>query len=980
MVEQELYYQHRDAHEDEEYTDLNAFLFQDLMKRCFTKVMDLKASYSLSEEPVPFAKKEGITYKDIKVGDRWADHVFQCAWFHLEGKLTKDVSTKNLCLSFDCAGEGLLVDEQGHALKGFTNGTFTFGQYNYPAWYKTKYPMTGLWKEDKGIDLYLDCGSNGLQGEFKNGVLNDASIVRENKGTEEVFYDFYVLLDYLKILPRGEDYLYLIHALHHVRDLYSYHFPNPDKEAKKILEDLLHSTRFPKDSFKYTAIGHAHLDLIWLWPERETHRKALRTFSNVIYLMKKYPDYTFAMSQPQQVEWVKEEDPKLFEEIKKYVKQGRIETVGGGWVENDTNLLGEESMARQELYGQKFWKENFGEYTHIRWLPDTFGYNGANPQVFLQSEENYFMTIKISWCDRTLFPYHTFYWEGIDKSKVLVHMPPEGDYNSLARPSNLFAGEKNMKPSDGKAEALLLFGVGDGGGGPGAIHVETIHREGDVSYLPNVKMGKAIDFFHDIDHQKGLKTYQGEMYLEKHRGTYTSQSENKQNNRHFEEKMKALEFLLAGKKIEEEKPEMDRLWKRGLFYQFHDSLPGSGIKRIYDEADIDYRKMFKDIEGIASRHDATFVPSEEKSLINHLSYSIRKFYKDKDNYLLYEGQAGDNITPVVLKKVKDLGNPSKVETEGLTIRFDKKDGHLLSVFDKKTKKNIVEEGNRLRVFMDTGDAWDFREDYRDQPIVYMTLEKRSATDYGEIIEIISEYTYQKSKVKETILIDKHRPWIEFHHDTDWKDVNHMLRAEFRPTEYSPVVHNDIQFGTLDRSTLNDTDHHQAQYEMCCQKWMDISSDTQGVSFLNATKNGYYAKEGIISLNLLRSTNYPCVDGDLKPTSYSYVLIPHEGGYNPIETDDRANELNACFLFANKPYEIPLSNNPDVEISAFKPSYDQKGYILRVYEKTGKKTKAEILLPNGMKIAHEVNLLEDKIGPATKEIALKPYQIRSFFVK
>ena len=973
----EIKYQHRDAHEDEIARELNSFLFLDLMPRCYTKICDLDVRYALSEEPVPFAQKDKLSYRPIKVGEIWSDHIFQCAWFHLQCHLPDNVPHDRLFLSFDCSGEGLLVDKEGHAVKGFTNGTYNFGQYNYPAWQKSKYP----WNSDKGdIDCYIDCGSNGLQGGFKNGVLLDASLVQENPKTKEVFYDYYILLDALVNQPRGKNYNRVLEILRHVRDLYVYGFAEPDKTALELLKPLFHLNCFPKDHFRYTAIGHAHLDLIWLWPERETHRKALRTFANAIYLLRKYPDYTFAVSQPQQLEWVKQEDPKLFADILYYAKEGRIEPVGGGWVENDTNLIGEESMTRQELYGQKFWLENFGHTVSIRWLPDTFGYNAANPQVFRLANEPYFMTIKISWCDRTIFPYHTFHWQGIDGSSVLVHMPPEGDYNSLAKPSNLFLGEHAMKPCDGKKEALLVYGIGDGGAGPSEIHIEGIRREEDVPYLPKVKMGTALSFFETIDEQKNLPTYQGEMYLEKHRGTYTSQSENKQNNRRFEEQMRSLEFLLSSERCQDEKTVLDQLWKRGLFYQFHDSLPGSGIQRIYQEADQEYKSMLARIESLVSRRGYSFSPKTGDLLMNHLSYPVRHFVKIGSTYVLYEGGGASAIAPRTLSKRTDLGNISSLETEQYLLQFDKNDGHILFLKDKKSNRKYLKEANRLRVFIDRGDGWDFPEEYRDQPEVYMTLKERSVQDYGELFEVLSVYSYRESILHERVTFDKKTGQIEFHHDLDWKNLNTMLRSESIPGVYAAVVHNDIPFGMLDRSTKNDTDHHKAQYEMCCYKWLDVSSSRQGVSFLNATKNGYYAKQGMVSLHLLRSTNYPCVNGDLKPTSYAYAFVPHEGAFSPIWVDQKANAFNAAFLFGTKPFALPAVTNQAIEISCFKPSYDGKHYILRLYEKSGQKAKTALTLPNGMHLSKELNLLEDVIGEAPeKDISFSPFQIRTFQV-
>jgi alpha-mannosidase len=971
-------YRHTPKQEKEYVIDFNQYLYGEMLPSVFTEVTPCKVEAYVTDEPVPFKDRLNHPYKEIKIGEPWAKKNFACAWMHLTAKLPAGTSEDNLYIDFDCTGEGLLVDEEGHAVKGFTYGSNVFDSYNYPCWSKRHYPLKGF-IHNGVVDLYIDAASNQIQGDFdKEAVLREARVVRASPKKMECFFDYYVLLDYFKTLRFPHPHLApMKEGLNEMKALWRYDDPHAYEKSKAIANKLFALSGH--DDMHYTAVGHAHLDLLWLWPYRETRRKALRTFANQVYLARKYPEYRYVVSQPQQLEFISEDDPKLYKDVMDLLKSGQFEPVGGSWVENDTNVSGEESLVRQELYGQKYWKEHLGHYVNVRWLPDSFGFSGALPQILRESGQKYFVTIKISWCRMTAFPYHTFYWEGIDGSKVLVHMPPEGDYNSKACPQNLLLPEKDrFKKSDGKKEALCVYGIGDGGAGPSEYQVEAVLREGNVPYLPKTKPGYVKDFFESIDGQK-LCTHQGEMYLENHRGTGTSQSESKQNNRRFEEEMKSLEMLLASSKDQSEKAAIDKLWKEAMLYQFHDCLPGSCIERVYKECDERYAAMFEAIEGIANKRGYSFEPAKGRSFVNHLSESVGRIVKGEDGYYLLSAGAGQSAPLKEEKKIGDI-KAKTLKTDFLKVAL-KDDGCLGKIVSAKTGKELLSSANRLRVFVDKGDAWNIPMDYRMQPERYLKLESQEIEEYEDFCLIRNAYSYGPSKVSEEVYVYKHRPLIEFHHDNAWKDLASMLRAEFVPSVYSNTIHSEIQFGYLDRPTTDNTDHERAMYECQAQKYIDISGARQGVAVLNCSKSGYYAKEGIISLDLLRSTNYPCVSGDTRrPTSYSYAIYPHETPFEPETDASLGMELNARFLFGDRPFAVPTSGSPDVEVSAFKPSYDGKGMILRVYDKSGRGAKTKLSLPKGFHLVEETDLLEDRVGDASEEIVLKPFEIKTFRLK
>ncbi len=970
-------FKHKGQYERElEIFTLKKFVEVEFKEMCRTKVLDLDVTYAYSDEPVPFNERTKLEYKPIKKGEIWAKKNFACAWFHLTGKIDASIDRENLYLEFCNDAEGLLFDRNGHALKGFTSGSLIFGVMDYNI-EKRFYPMDGLIADDGSIDLYIDGASNGLVGEFVRDVaLSEAAIVRRDPQLTELYHDFDVLFNYTGTLtPDSERKFRFVFALRKVMNLIVYNDPEYYTKSKAIINELFAESG--EDNTSVTAVGHAHMDLAWLWPIRETKRKIVRTFASVAYLMKKYPDFHFVVSQPQQVQWLKELDPTLYEEIRNYAREGRIEPIGGGWVENDTNVPCEESMVRQELYGQKFWKEEFGDYVDVRWLPDTFGYSACIPQVLKKSRQDYFMTIKISWSNRTLFPYHTFNWHGIDGTSVIVHMPPEGTYNSLADPKGLLFAESELKPADPKEDFLMVYGVGDGGGGPSETMVERILREKNTPYLPKVREERAADYFHCLDGRK-LADYQGEMYLEKHRATYTSQNDNKYFNREFEGRMIALETLLSATGKQGDKAAIDKMWKEVLLYQFHDILPGSSISRVYKETTAAYKDIFARLEKAANALGYSYTPGETTGLVNFENRTITALKRVDNGYLYYAG-ADKLVMPAAYKNGK-ITDKTEFTTDYYTISFAD-DGSIAKLTLNADGRTIFEGGNKLRVFIDRGDAWDFDDDYRDQPEVFMTLENAETRDFGGVIEVKQRYAFKDSRLTQTIVIVKNDPIVRIYHDVDWKNSGYMMRAEFVPTTWNYTVRSDIQFGYLDRPTTDNTEHEAAQYEICCQKWLDITDGKDGFAVLNNVKNGYMAKQGIISLDLVRAFNYPCENTDCHPIAYSYALYPHAGATDNVKIDELAKDFNGRFLFGKTAVETPSTDNEAIDITAFKPAYDGNGFILRMNERDGKPASAKIALPEGFAFDCETDLLEEKIGEAGNgKLDFKPFEIRTFRVK
>ncbi len=956
----------------------------------YTKIVDLDYEICTSKEPISFEKMKKRHFRKIKKEQSWGKELFDCAWFHVD-KDVKDLAfdIETTYLAFDVNGEGLLVDDQGEPIKGFTNGSSVFDR-NLGQPGKVYYPIKNLLK-DKKLDLYFDCGYNDLFGNIQeNGKVKEIALVTKDEEMATICYDFDVLLTLLENIDRKHPYFQvLFDGVTSVRDLFWFQQENAKQRAKDILDYLLSiKVRHFEAMPTFYSVGHAHLDLAWLWPIRESKRKAVRTLANVFYLLEKYPDFHFVISQPQQMIWIQEHSQKMFEELKKYEKEGRIEIVGGGFVEFDTNVSGEEQLARQMLYGQKFYLENFGHYVNNLWLPDTFGYNGNLPQIIRQGGMDYFMTIKISWNRFNAFPYHDFIWQGIDGSSVLAHLPPEGTYNSGASAKSVLTGLSKLNKKEMKYDALMIYGIGDGGGGPGEGHVENLARISSLMGLPPIRQEKVTTFFSVLEKQRAsMPTYKGELYLENHNGTYTSQSFNKKYNRKMEEKLKRLELFLASRKITKYNRKIDELYRRTLLLEFHDILPGSSIQRVYVESKKEYLAIEKEIDKIFLRELPTYL-SEYKAdayVYNHLNYPVTRTYKFENAYYRYSlNQHELSNHCEVYYQEKEL-HTNEIETEKFKIHFHEL-GYMDSIIDKTTNRELVLNGaNRLWVFQDHGDAWNILDNYRNQLPVLMTLKSRKMVQYGKIIEVKSVYTFKNSTVEETMIIDDSN-LIHFQHKTHWNDEKYLLASNFNLAISSQEATCDIQFGKIKRTRRNETLVEKAQYEICAQQFVDVSDEQMGVSLINKTKCGYYIKDHDLELHLLRSTTHPCVHGDIGDTDYEYALYIHQGNDVEASVDKVAYIFNSDFIMSQDAFalDIPFEmDNDDLEYSCLKTKYHGKGLIIRIYERDGKKTKLDLRKTSlrGKKVSL-VNFIEEVVEENVQDQVLSfyPYEVKTLWVK
>ncbi len=954
---------------------------------CYTKVGSLDAVYSPSSEPVPFEEKDSLEYRPVHKGQIWSAECYGSAWFRFTGKIPESAAGRRVALLIGDRGEGLIYDKEGRPVKGISDiGAFI--DFAQPHIGKRYFEIAERAEGGEEIDWFMDAGNNHKPTDkVITAKLAQADIVVVNDEIKAVYYDVLALLFQQSVTQKQDPKQKSI--ARSVKEAIRLVLKENDPAAAKAVTEKEMDTG-EKLPFTAYSTGHAHLDLAWLWPIRETKRKAVRTFTNQLYNMDKYPEYIFGASQPQQFEWIEKKYPELFLKLKEKIESGQLEIQGGMWVECDTNVPSGESLIRQNLYGKRYWREKFGRDMRMCWLPDVFGFSGNLPQILKKCGMDYFETIKLSWNEHNKFPHRTFIWEGIDSSSVIVHMPPDETYNSEGNAWTFHNALKNYPEKDKLNYFGVLYGVGDGGGGPGEGHIEMMSRAKRMKGLPEVRFSEAITLFDRFKQDEDkLVRHKGELYLEKHQGTYTTQAKNKLLNRRIEFSLHNTEFLLAlaeKKGMEYPKGALDEIWKEVLLYQFHDIIPGSSIARVYDESVARYEKMLEDLVKIRKEALKVLSDGEEGlSAVNYTSYEAEYPVLFKDAWYKlklkpYSAGALEPYTPPEKSPLKASAN--HIESDLYKIEFDPY-GNIKSLIAKESGREYCAGYlNKLNVYRDKRlhyNAWDISINYtkhapREFKLVDSSVKVTDCTVTRENV-----YRYHRSQIIQKVVLTLGKPLIDFVTTVDWQETHKMLRADFRPAVFSPEVTCDIQMGNIKRSTGDRTKIEKAQFEICAHKWIDVGENA-GIAVITDGKYGYRVKEGLISLNLLRSPMFPAPDADKGVHNISYALYPHEGSYNDAEVQKQA------YLYNNRPaiFECKLDISPvfvssdtHIVIETIKRSEDGEGIIVRAYEDSGSERTVSITGAIEGKV-YETDLLENVSGEASlKDVAFKPFEIKTF---
>lgn len=816
-------------------------------------------------------------------------------------------------------------------------------------------------------------------------------------------------------------------------------------KAVSVMEEGLEKIE-KKQAVTIHAIGHTHIDVAWLWRLKNTREKVQRSFSTVFRLMERYPEYFFLQSQPQLYQYVKEDCPELYEKIKEKIAEGRWEPDGGMWVEADCNIPSGESLVRQFLYGMRFFEKEFGKRCEYLWLPDVFGYSWALPQIMKLCGIKTFMTTKISWNERNQIPEDLFVWRGIDGSEIITYFietpeeqrPPEdwfATYNGLLTPKTVMGSWEKFKNKDLSKDILISFGYGDGGGGVNREMLEMRDMINRMPGLPKVQTDTAGNFFKKI-HENVKKAadkvpiWDGELYLEFHRGTYTTQAYNKKMNRRMELLLSQTEWLTAwshaaGKGGNAEN--LRKCWEQVLLYQFHDIIPGSSIREVYEDSRIMYTELEKEINNLQNQAAAELTQPEENSYVittfdgfsrnDYVEIAQEKtgyFYDGKreldaqrtENGYLVQTETG----PLVMKQLRFVPGEEReiteptfhvelenriAETPYYKICWNEK-GQLSMIYDKKCRREVIKEGcfgNVLELYEDkplNDDAWNIDAFYTEKKKELFMDGEAKITELGALrMKLEFVYHFHHSYMRQEMMLYRDSARIDFKTWVDWREEHKLLKTAFYTDVRAVKASYDIQFGYVERPTHKNTSWERAKFEVCGHKWADVSESDYGVSLLNDCKYGYNIEERAIKLSLLRSPKAPDPKADMGEHTFTYSLYPHAGNIVSCGTVEEAEKLNLpVTVFSNvKPKEkgsLLLITGKSVKLDAVKKAEDDESIIVRLHEYRGARTEIKLSSDYGISHAEEVNLLEEIMEPCTLEgenkqeilLSFRPFEIKT----
>ncbi len=783
---------------------------------------------------------------------------------------------------------------------------------------------------------------------------------------------------------------------------------------------------------RLAVTGHAHLDLAWLWPLAETRRKARRTFSSVLGLMDRYEDFTFNQSSAQLYAWVEEDDPTLFERMEERISEGRWETVGGMWCEPDCQIPSGESFVRQLLHGQRYFEQKFGRRSTVAWLPDAFGFSPGIPQLLRGAGIYGFYTAKLKWSASNRFPHDLFEWEGIDGSRVTAHFTrnPGMDYNGDIAPFDLLGVWRNFGGKRRHPESLVPFGWGDGGGGPSEEMLESYARFQEFPALPRLRMSRVDEFFESLP-AGGLPKWAGELYLELHRGTLTTQGLVKKLNREAEHRlMEAEAFATLAHLDGAEYPakELDRLWKTLLLNQFHDILPGSSISEVYEEA----REQLRDVVGGAKklRDAALRSPADGAEDGNTLFVANAGLAPRPLSVLLPEGvsavagngellpaqrtaegllvHAPDVLVPGLgwcgLRVVEDdesweVRPRIQVDSPDAGVVFENEilrveigaDGTLHRVYDKEKDREVLLDGrgNQLWAYVDkpaNWDAWDVDEDYE------LAGEEVSAVEKVEVIEdgplrasVRVERRWRSSRIAQTYRLCAGSRRLDMVTEIDWHEREILLRALFPLDVRSQTATFETMYGAHERPTHRNTSWDAARFEVSAHRFADLSEPGYGVALLNDGKYGHSARDNVLGISLLRSPMYPDPFADEGAHRFTYSLFPHPGDWTEAGVVEEAFALNSPLVAIPGSAAISEAGFVSAEglklaLGSLKRSEDGRGVILRLYEPHGARGTSVVRFAREVLGAERVNLLEEADGePVAIEDGVVRFEVRPFEV-
>jgi alpha-mannosidase len=1001
---------------------------QRLQKQLWVDLQPLDVTFALYDDDCSFADRERLNYKSIKTGTEWANKPWLRGWFCLQGKVPDIPPGSEAAMKIDFAGQGLIYDKNGIALESLTQLSVFDPDFKREAHRIDEKP-------GQKVERWIDTCCMNLMGVSAcvipdpdwpryghcTSSLNKAHIGIFRRDIWHLMAEIYFLQDLYHALPEGSRRARLIlNCINKAINTYEDDSKNCTK-ARGILQTVLKQPA-NKSALRLDTIGHAHLDTAWLWPVRVGEDKAVQTFANQVRNINENPTFCFGASQPQHYEFVRNRQPELFERVKKAVADNRWELQGGMWVESDCNMPGGESLIRQYLQGQRFYREHFGKTVTNSWLPDVFGYNGNLPQIMLHCGCTRFLTQKLCWNSMggcTTFPFFTFRWKGVDGSEVLAHFPPANTYGGASKPQEIINAEYRYNEAHICESGISLIGIGDGGGGPADEHLKAVELMTDCEGAPRVNYRFATEAFDSLEtHWDELPTWRGELYLETHRGTLTAQARVKKRNRRLERQLQYVEQLLTLASLDK-RNKMRDLWRDLLRNQFHDILPGSSIHQVYLDSHQEYDAIEKQLDNFQEIAFSQIGKNEIDSfgLYNPAPCDVTKRISLPEGWQAAVGNEilacndGNVLVQIpahcscTLHKTLPENIPEKssetepvLENEFVSYRIDTKNGCIINAFDKRLQRTFITDknpGNLIELFIDQPNnfpAWDIDTFYENMLCDTAHLESfvmLGNAPTGSAIRL--KFRIGKSSIEQTLFLDADSPRLDFETHINWLERDRVLRVRF-PFELAPITHcrADIPYAYNERVMHRNLPGDSAQFEFSAQRYCDISEDAFGVALINDCKYGHSVLGNTLGITLLTGSQAPDPDADLGRHELIYSIFPHSGWQTGNPVWDEAEGCNTKF-FAAVDTNLPELTAPvnltaeGIRLCAWKQHEDDSEVILiRLVEIDGRNNSGSMTFDPAFTQITPCNGIEDPIGESLKisgsiELTFRPFEIRSYLL-
>ncbi|MEJ8661345.1 alpha-mannosidase [Streptomyces sp. MS1.AVA.4] len=969
-------------------------------------------------EPVPVAEGLAAQHNPISVGEMWGPP-WGTSWFRVSGTVPREWAGRTVEAVLDLGFDNRFTGNQSEALVHTPDGTPVKGVNPCNQWVRIGASVAG----GEQVLLHLEAASNPMllppENSFRPTPLGD----RETAGSEplyrltrmdlavfdetvwELVQDLEVLGGLMHELPVDSGRRWeLLRAIERALDAIDLQDVNGTAAAARSALAPALASPACASAHRISAVGHAHIDSAWLWPLRETVRKVARTAANMTALLEDAPEFVFAMSQAQQYAWIKEHRPEVYEKVKKAVAEGRFVPVGGMWVESDTNMPGSEALARQFVHGKRFFLQEFGLESEEVWLPDSFGYTAALPQIVKQAGARWFLTQKISWNQQNPFPHHTFQWEGIDGTRVFTHFPPIDTYNAQLSGAELAHAEANFRDKGAATRSLAPTGWGDGGGGTTREMLARAERVRDLEGSARVEWERPRDFFAKAEAEHpNPPVWSGELYLEIHRAVLTSQAKTKQGNRRSEHLLYEAELWAATAAVRAGFPypyeRLDRLWKTVLLHQFHDILPGSSIAWVHREAEKTYAAVTEELRSIVDAAQRALAGDPRAS--THVVFNAAPHTR--------AGVAAGGAAPKAPADGRSVtaadrpGGGFVLDNGLLRVEVDGR-GLVVSAYDQAADRETVAPGraaNLLQLhpdFPNMWDAWDVDAFYRNTVTDLVDADEVDLTDRRpQAASVRVVRSFGSSRVTQTLTLTAGEKRLDIDTEVDWREREKFLKAAFPLDLHTDRYACETQFGHVHRPTHTNTSWDAAKFEVCAHRFVHLEEPGFGVALVNDSTYGHDVTRDVrtdgttttVRLSLLRAPRYPDPGTDQGVHRFRYALVPGAGIGDAVREGYALNLPERRVPGDARVAPLVSIDNDAVVVTAVKLADDASGdVVVRLYESRGARARVRLdaSFASGSVIACDLLERPSPDGPALTTtadgatFALRPFQITTLRLK